>query len=116
MRAICPRYVQTKSCVLRFVLFSQIRATGNSARGENCAVSGWRYEHDVVLCKRHGGEQEIVEHYRGSALVLEFRGKVRIEMAVSEPFLEPTILSILSVRRAPVRLAMERSSCSPSIA
>jgi hypothetical protein len=30
----------------------------------------------------HGGEHEIVEHYRGSSVVLEFREKVRIEMAV----------------------------------
>ncbi|MEJ7812797.1 MAG: P-II family nitrogen regulator [Gemmatimonadaceae bacterium] len=43
----------------------------------------------------HGGEQEVVEHYRGSSLVLEFRDKVRIEMAVSEPFVEPTIQAIL---------------------
>jgi nitrogen regulatory protein P-II 1 len=44
----------------------------------------------------HGGEHEIVEHYRGSAILLEFRDKVRVEMAVSEPFVEPTIQAILS--------------------
>ena len=44
----------------------------------------------------HGGEREVVEHYRGSALVLEFREKVRIEMAVSEPFVEATIDAIVS--------------------
>ena len=44
----------------------------------------------------HGGEHEIVEHYRGSAILLEFRDKVRVEMAVSEPFVEPTIRAILS--------------------
>jgi nitrogen regulatory protein P-II 1 len=44
----------------------------------------------------HGGEREVVEHYRGSALVLEFREKVRIEMAVSDPFVEPTVEAILS--------------------
>ena len=38
----------------------------------------------------HGGETEIVEHYRESALVLEFRDKVKIEMAVSWPFVETT--------------------------
>lgn len=43
----------------------------------------------------HGGEQEIVEHYRGSAVLLEFHEKVRIEMAVSEPFVEPTIDAIV---------------------
>ena len=47
----------------------------------------------------HGGEQEIVEHYRGSALVLEFRDKVKIEMAVSEPFVEATIQAILGAAR-----------------
>jgi nitrogen regulatory protein P-II 1 len=47
----------------------------------------------------HGGEQEVVEHYRGSALVLEFRDKVKIEMAVSEPFVEATIQAILGAAR-----------------
>lgn len=43
----------------------------------------------------HGGEQEIVEHYRGSAVLLEFHEKVRIEIAVSEPFVEPAIEAIV---------------------
>jgi nitrogen regulatory protein P-II 1 len=47
----------------------------------------------------HGGEREIVEHYRGSSVVLEFREKVRIEMAVSEPFVQPTIEAILDAAR-----------------
>src|ERR671928_1919615 len=47
----------------------------------------------------HGGERELVEHYRGSSLVLEFRDKVKIEMACSEPFVEPTIKAILSSAR-----------------
>jgi len=47
----------------------------------------------------HGGEREIVEHYRGSSVVLEFREKVRIEMAVSEPFVDPTINAILAAAR-----------------
>ena len=44
----------------------------------------------------HGGEREIVEQYRGSSLVLEFHDKVKIEMAVSEPFVEPTIDAIVA--------------------
>src|SRR5687767_6678725 len=48
----------------------------------------------------HGGEREIVEHYRGSSLVLEFRDKVKIEMAVSEPFVEATIQAIVSSARS----------------
>jgi len=47
----------------------------------------------------HGGEQELVEHYRGSSVVLEFREKVKIEMACSQPFVEPTIDAILSGAR-----------------
>ena len=31
----------------------------------------------------HGGAKELIEHYRASSLVLEFREKVRIELAVS---------------------------------
>lgn len=47
----------------------------------------------------HGGEVERQEHYRGSTIVLEFREKVRLEMAVSEPFVEPTIKAIISAAR-----------------
>ena len=44
----------------------------------------------------HGGERELIEHYRGASVVLEFRDKVKIEMACSEPFVERTIQAILS--------------------
>jgi len=47
----------------------------------------------------HGGESEHVEVYRAASVVLEFREKVKIEMAVSEPFVEPTIQAILSSAR-----------------
>ena len=47
----------------------------------------------------HGGEHEVIEQYRGSAVLLEFHDKVRIEMAVSEPFVEPTMQAILSSAR-----------------
>ena len=47
----------------------------------------------------HGGEHDVVGHYRGTTVVMEFREKVRIEMAVSEPFVEPTIQAILSSAR-----------------
>ena len=47
----------------------------------------------------HGGEHEVIEQYRGSAVLFEFRDKVRIEMAVSEPFVEPTINAILDSAR-----------------
>ena len=47
----------------------------------------------------HGGEHQVIEQYRGSHVLLEFRDKVRIEMAVSEPFVQPTIDAILSAAR-----------------
>jgi nitrogen regulatory protein P-II 1 len=53
----------------------------------------------ITRVSGHGGEQEVVEHYRGSSIVLEFREKVKVEMACSEPFVEPTIKAILSSAR-----------------
>ncbi len=47
----------------------------------------------------HGGEKELVEMYRATSVILEFREKVKIEMAVSEPFVEPTIRAILASAR-----------------
>jgi nitrogen regulatory protein P-II 1 len=47
----------------------------------------------------HGGEGEILQRYRAESVVLEFHEKVRIEMACSEPFVEPTIQAILSAAR-----------------
>lgn len=47
----------------------------------------------------HGGERDQQEMYRGGTIALEFRDKVRIEMAVSEPYVEPTIKAILSSAR-----------------
>jgi nitrogen regulatory protein P-II 1 len=47
----------------------------------------------------HGGEREVVEQYRGTSLVLEFRDKVKVEMACSEPFVEATIRAIIEGAR-----------------
>lgn len=47
----------------------------------------------------HGGEEEVVEFYRASSVVLEFREKVKIEMVCSEPFVEPCIEAILASAR-----------------
>ncbi len=47
----------------------------------------------------HGGEHEILSQYRGATVVMEFHEKIRIEMACSEPFVEPTIQAILSAAR-----------------
>ncbi|CAM4172219.1 P-II family nitrogen regulator [Deinococcus marmoris] len=42
----------------------------------------------------HGGEQEIIEQYRGTRVMIEFRDKVEIRMAVSEPFEQAAIDAI----------------------
>jgi len=47
----------------------------------------------------HGGEHELVEQYRGTALVMEFHEKVKIEMVCSEPFVEPCVQAIVSAAR-----------------
>jgi len=47
----------------------------------------------------HGGEREVIQQYRGESVVLEFHEKVKIEIAVSEPFVEPTIEAVLSAAR-----------------
>ncbi|ACO46291.1 P-II family nitrogen regulator [Deinococcus deserti] len=43
----------------------------------------------------HGGEQEIVEHYRGTRVMVEFRDKVEFRMAVSEPFVQLAVDAIV---------------------
>jgi nitrogen regulatory protein P-II 1 len=47
----------------------------------------------------HGGEKELVEMYRATSVVLEFREKVKVEMVCSEPFVEPCIKAILASAR-----------------
>jgi len=53
----------------------------------------------ITRASGHGGEKELVEIYRVSSVVLEFREKVRIEMAVSDAYVQPTIDAILSAAR-----------------
>jgi len=47
----------------------------------------------------HGGEQEVVQRYRAQTVVLDFHEKVQIDIAVSMPFVEPTIRAIVSAAR-----------------
>ena len=53
----------------------------------------------ITRVSGHGGEKELVEQYRASSVVLEFREKVKIEMVCSEPFVQATIESILGSAR-----------------
>ena len=47
----------------------------------------------------HGGERDVIQRYLAETVVLEFHDKVKIEMACSEPFVEPCIEAILSAAR-----------------
>ena len=42
----------------------------------------------------HGGELDRVETYRGSTVMVEVSDKVRFEVAVSDPFVDPTVKAI----------------------
>lgn len=43
----------------------------------------------------HGGELETVQTYRGTTVKMELQEKVRLDIGVSEPFVEPTVQTIL---------------------
>lgn len=47
----------------------------------------------------HGGELERVETYRGTTVKMDLVEKVRLEIGVSEPFVQPTIDAILGAAR-----------------
>lgn len=47
----------------------------------------------------HGGQAGVTEQYRGAEFVVEFREKIRLEIAVSEPFVDPTIDAIVDAAR-----------------
>ena len=47
----------------------------------------------------HGGETEQVENYRGTTVKMELSEKVRLEIGVSDHFVEPTVDAILGAAR-----------------
>src|SRR5512132_1452853 len=47
----------------------------------------------------HGGETERVETYRGTTVKMELSDKVRIEIGVSDHFVEPTVTAIVNGAR-----------------
>lgn len=47
----------------------------------------------------HGGETEQVETYRGTTVKMELSEKVRLEIGVSNHFVEPTVAAILRAAR-----------------
>lgn len=47
----------------------------------------------------HGGETEQVATYRGTTVKMELSEKVRVEIGVSDHFVEPTVKAILGAAR-----------------
>lgn len=47
----------------------------------------------------HGGETEFVENYRGTTVKMALAEKVRVEIAVSQSFVETTIKAIADAAR-----------------
>ena len=53
----------------------------------------------VTRAAGHGGEPELIAQYRAANVVGDFRDKIKLEMACSEPFVEPTIQAIMAAAR-----------------
>jgi nitrogen regulatory protein P-II 1 len=49
----------------------------------------------VSRVQGHGGELETVQTYRGTTVKMELQDKVRLEIGVSEPFVQLTVDAIL---------------------
>ncbi len=47
----------------------------------------------------HGGQGGVTEQYRGSQYIVEFHEKVELTIAVSDPFVQPTIDAIVRSAR-----------------
>ena len=47
----------------------------------------------------HGGETEHVENYRGTTVKMVLSEKVRLDIGVSDHFVEPTVTAILNAAR-----------------
>ena len=53
----------------------------------------------ISQARGHGGETEQVETYRGTTVKMELVEKVRLEIGVSEPFVDITVRAILESAR-----------------
>jgi nitrogen regulatory protein P-II 1 len=53
----------------------------------------------VSRVQGHGGELETVQTYRGTTVKVALPEKVRLEIGVSDPFVDPTVRAILASAR-----------------
>ncbi len=49
----------------------------------------------ITRVQGHGGEREHVETYRGTTVKMDLSEKVRLDIGVSDAFVEPTVQAIL---------------------
>ena len=55
--------------------------------------------HQQQPAQGHGGELEAVETYRGTTVKMELVDKVRLDIGVSDPFVEPTVEALIGAAR-----------------
>src|SRR5919201_3934086 len=53
----------------------------------------------ITRVNGHGGETEHVETYRGTTVKMELSEKVRLDIGVSDHFVEPTVNAIMAAAR-----------------
>ena len=53
----------------------------------------------ITRAQGHGGELEQVETYRGTTVKMELVEKVRLDIGVTEPFVQPTIEALTAAAR-----------------
>jgi nitrogen regulatory protein P-II 1 len=53
----------------------------------------------ISRAQGHGGEMEHVENYRGTTVKMALAEKVRLEIGVSDHFVEPTVRAIIGAAR-----------------
>jgi nitrogen regulatory protein P-II 1 len=56
----------------------------------------------ICRAQGHGGEPEQVETFRGTQMVMKLAEKIRIEIGVSDHFVEPTVQAIMRAARTGV--------------
>ena len=61
----------------------------------NCEVRGLT----IHRVQGHGGELEHVQNYRGTTVKMDLKEKIRLEIGVSDPFVNPTIEAIMGSAR-----------------
>jgi nitrogen regulatory protein P-II 1 len=53
----------------------------------------------ITRAQGHGGEMVAVTNYRGTAAKMELHDKVRLDIGVSEPFVEITVRAVMEAAR-----------------